>query len=75
MGKKDQMTQAPPVAHYRKEIGRQNKKQGSVVVKLARHQAEIKTAKVKMHQEFRLVAVGCVVAVAAVYALLYIWLQ
>lgn len=73
MGKKDAQITRLPVDHYRKQIGKQNKKQGNIDVKKVKKQTELNQKTTKVYKDVKMVVGGFVGAVILVYLVIFVW--
>ncbi|XP_045620199.2 triple QxxK/R motif-containing protein [Procambarus clarkii] len=74
MGRKDAQMPSLPVDNYRKQIGKQNKRQTTTTVKDLKKHTESKSSSSKVYQDIKMVVGGFAAVVILVYCLLFLWL-
>ncbi|XP_064082752.1 triple QxxK/R motif-containing protein-like [Macrobrachium nipponense] len=73
MGKKDCQTSRLPVDHYRKQIGKQNRKHTTVDVKKIKKQNEMKRKTTKVYKDVKVIVSGFLGAAILVYGAMLLW--
>ncbi|KAK7044041.1 hypothetical protein SK128_027582 [Halocaridina rubra] len=73
MGRKDAQTTRLPVDHYRKQIGKQNKKYTNVDVKKIKKQTEMKKKTTRVYKDVKVVVGGFVGTAILVYLVMFVW--
>ncbi|KAK8384427.1 hypothetical protein O3P69_009317 [Scylla paramamosain] len=74
MGRKDAQMHSLPVDHYRKQIGKQNKKQTSSNVRELKKHTEAKSSSPRLYKDVGVAVASLAVVVVVVYSLLFLWL-
>lgn len=74
MGRKDSQVYSLSVDHYRKQIGKQNKKEMKTNVKELKKHTEARSSSTKIYKDVKVVVGGFAAAVILVYGLLFLWL-
>ncbi|KAK3855476.1 hypothetical protein Pcinc_038129 [Petrolisthes cinctipes] len=75
MGRKDSQTHSPPIDHYRKQIGKQNKKQVSSKVKELKKQTELKSSSSKIYKDVKVLVGGLAALVLFGYGVILLGLH
>ncbi|XP_071537249.1 triple QxxK/R motif-containing protein-like [Panulirus ornatus] len=74
MGRKDSQMHSIPIDHYRKQIGKQYKKQTNTNIREMKKHSESKSSTSKVYQDVRMVISGFAAVIVVVYSILYFWL-